>query len=426
MRASASFFLLCALLFFITPSCKQEIEKLQKEPLSDYFPLQTGKYIIYDLDSTVFTENGRNIEIHSYQEKNIVEEQFFDNLGNLSYKVVRSIRNAAGTNPWKPIGTYFITPSEKTIEVVDNHMRVVKLIAPVTEGNTWLGNRYLNSDPFEGRYNYQRVNFLDIWEFAYKNTNDVFIYKQQNLNNVLTVLQVDKKSSLDTLNVTGNKALIPLNSDAVWLRGNATDTIIVTAPKPSLGSGRLWVYNRTNAYASLNEIKIPPGFSLNFEFRNDKWYYPNPMYVVNNRVSVSRGAFLTYILGTATGDIRIDPSNIDTGLTKDLTIYNRSNFNAFINLNPALNIISIPPGTGRKYEFINKEWRFYANQNVLLTTDPYNSELPFGNTSFSVEKYAKGIGMVYQEFLLWEYEPNSAGTAFKEGFGIKRSMVEHN
>jgi hypothetical protein len=53
--------------------------------------------------------------------------------------------------------------------------------------------------------------------------------------------------------------------------------------------------------------------------------------------------------------------------------------------------------------------------------------------TFSVEKYAKKIGLVYREYELWEYQPNPSGNPpditydpFKTGFGVKMWMVDHN
>jgi len=46
----------------------------------------------------------------------------------------------------------------------------------------------------------------------------------------------------------------------------------------------------------------------------------------------------------------------------------------------------------------------------------------------SVERYSKGIGPVYREFELWEYQPNPGGSGgpYKTGFGITMWMVDHN
>ncbi len=52
----------------------------------------------------------------------------------------------------------------------------------------------------------------------------------------------------------------------------------------------------------------------------------------------------------------------------------------------------------------------------------------YGAKTFSLEKYAKGIGMVAREHTLWEYQPNPSGQGgpYKTGFGIKMWMIDHN
>jgi len=59
---------------------------------------------------------------------------------------------------------------------------------------------------------------------------------------------------------------------------------------------------------------------------------------------------------------------------------------------------------------------------------PVTNTTGYGSIDFMQDKYAKGIGLVYQEFIMWDYQPpngvNSSG--FKTGFGVKRSMIAHN
>ena len=98
------------LLLLATTGCKHEVERYVSEPLSDYLPLTIGKYIIYQLDSMVFTGFGRSEEVHHYQEKQQIAAQITDNLGRPTYRIDRSIRDSAGTEGWKAAGSLFITP----------------------------------------------------------------------------------------------------------------------------------------------------------------------------------------------------------------------------------------------------------------------------------------------------------------------------
>jgi hypothetical protein len=265
------------------------------------------------------------------------------------------------------------------------------------------------------------------WNYTYQSTSDAFTYKQQALTDVTTVSQVNERFGIDTVDVVANKAaLVRDSATAVWLRGTANDTVRITAVAPATGIRNLTIYNQTNAWATLNGIKIPPKFSLDFEYANNKWYYPNVLNVVNNKVTVPKGASLVYIFGTATDSIKVDVSQVDTLQTRKLTIYNKSNFKAFAQF-PSLNLYPIPTGYGRSYEILQKNWILLQNRDVLYDTDPFSSELRIGNTNYSLEKYAKGIGLVYQELILWEFQPNSGGVGgYKVGFGIRRSMIDHN
>ncbi len=127
---------------FLLFSCKEEFEDLKIESPSDYsFALQPGKYITYRLDSLVFTQQGRSEETHSYQERHLVESQITDNLNRPSFRIYRSIRDLAGTQPWRQSGSYFITPLSNAVEVIEDNLRTIKLISPIKEGTSWKGAR---------------------------------------------------------------------------------------------------------------------------------------------------------------------------------------------------------------------------------------------------------------------------------------------
>ena len=59
---------------------------------------------------------------------------------------------------------------------------------------------------------------------------------------------------------------------------------------------------------------------------------------------------------------------------------------------------------------------------------PITIPTAYAARSRSVEKYAKKIGLVYREYELWEYQPNTggAGGPYKTGFGITMWMIDHN
>lgn len=246
----------CALLLslFILSSCKKETEQIQLESLSDYMLSQAGKYITYRTDSTLFTNFGTLTTVHSYQEKHQVDGVITDNEGRTSYRVFRSLRDTAGTQPWKPSGTYYITPDTAAVDVIENNLRFVKLAFPLKQDNSWKGNRFLPNDPYGDAYEFSNDNNMFEWNYTYTSTGETLDLNGVAVNDVVTVQSADES-----------------------LNAPVTD-----------------------------------------------------------------------------------------------------------------------PAT---YGFIN----------------------------YSVEKYAKGIGLVYEELTMWEYQPNTGGNGgYKTGFGVKRTMLDHN
>jgi len=59
---------------------------------------------------------------------------------------------------------------------------------------------------------------------------------------------------------------------------------------------------------------------------------------------------------------------------------------------------------------------------------PVTIPTSYGAKSRSVDRYAKNIGLVYREFEMWEYQPNTGGSGgpYKNGFGITMWMIDHN
>jgi hypothetical protein len=428
-----SFTRLSILAVFLTTalfSCNEK-EEFTTEALEDYMPLTVGKYITYRVDSLVFTSFGRATEIHKYQVKHVIDAKITDNQGRTSYRVFTFIRDSVNATSWTPAqpwinsNTFYVTPLPDQVEVVENNLRFIKIHLPIRNNFAWNGNRFLPLDPYQpAGYSFNNDDAMQQWDYYYENLNDVFVYKQQPLPGVLNIVHIDERFAIDTVDVVNNKATIPLNSSATYVRGNATDTVIINANTPTPGNEKLIIYNRTNQYTSLNKIVIPPGLALNYQYSGGKWFYPNPLTVVNNAVSIPRYALVSYIFGTATDSIKIATNNIDTSQVKKITVYNKSNFDAY------LNNIKIPPGYGRIFELVQAtgKWTYYNNINTLLDKDPYTDELPPGSSNYSIEKYAKNVGLVYKQILMTEYQPNTGnpGGAYSIGFGVTMWMIDHN
>ena len=60
------------------------------------------------------------------------------------------------------------------------------------------------------------------------------------------------------------------------------------------------------------------------------------------------------------------------------------------------------------------------------TNIPVTNSGAYGFINYSTDTYAKGLGLIYQEIRMWEYQPPSTPRPGYRGFGIKRSIIDHN
>lgn len=160
---------------------------LETDAPEDYLQLQVGKYVIYRLDSMKFV-NLDTVKT-AYQVKDEIDGQVTDNLGRPTWRVVRSKRDLAGTQPWAISFTYWITPTRETVEVIEDNFRYMKLKLPVTEGFNWKGNTYISLYSSDPDWDYR---FLDDWDYTYENVGGSFSTLSGEVPNTITVNQRDE------------------------------------------------------------------------------------------------------------------------------------------------------------------------------------------------------------------------------------------
>lgn len=197
MRAKFFLIIFVTLVTSFLFSCKKS-EVFTSEPLSDYFPLTTGKYVTYQLDSTVFVNFNTESETHKYQEKLMIDLPVKDALGRSSYRVFRYLRDSAGSLPWAPAGSYFITPTGKTIEIIENNLRFVKLSMPIKQDFSWNANRFLPETPLRPLYSFTNDGDMKLeeWNSTYSNLGESLLFKGKVIDNVVTVDGIDESDNI--------------------------------------------------------------------------------------------------------------------------------------------------------------------------------------------------------------------------------------
>lgn len=146
MGMKKGLFILCALIAVIVVfSCKKKKEAEKPDLGEAYYPPTIGKYVIYDVDSTVydeFTFKGKNSK---YQIKEKITEEYTDSQGRPALKLIRYIKKfdsiiPYSAMPWTIKDVWQVNITNKNVEIVEENIRFVKLIFPVKESSTWDGN----------------------------------------------------------------------------------------------------------------------------------------------------------------------------------------------------------------------------------------------------------------------------------------------
>jgi len=154
------FFYLICLIFY---SCKpQNVPPGQIDLGYTYFPLDTGSYIIYDVQIINYKLNG-TIDTQYFQLKEVVAELFIDNENDLAFRLER-FKRCDSTDPWKnyPDSVWHAKITSNQAIKTENNTPFIKLIFPVENGIKWDGNSRNTIEKKEGdEYRIQDLGLPD-------------------------------------------------------------------------------------------------------------------------------------------------------------------------------------------------------------------------------------------------------------------------
>ena len=146
MNKSFKILLGIALLVTLFAACsKSTFEETNLEMGYEYFPLELGKYKIYQVDSVVYDTTGSGVTItnsSSYIQEEIVDT-LLDNSGRLNYKIERSWRRETG-DVWQLQDVWLTNRSDETAERIEENLRFIKMVFPLSVGKTWDGNIFID------------------------------------------------------------------------------------------------------------------------------------------------------------------------------------------------------------------------------------------------------------------------------------------
>jgi hypothetical protein len=197
MKITISQLLIGVLSIMLAVSCKKETETINFDIGYNYYPDDSGSYVIYKIDSVIYNNfDPNNLKrISSLYLKEIITEDFIDNLGRNAKKIERYTTDSLG-HPWKIDRVWYFIKNKTNVEQVEDNIRYIKLLFPMIESNIWKGNKYnlTNHFPFTD-LKFTTSNFD--WNYRVTGVNGNYTNGNIATDSVVTILQAADSSDVE-------------------------------------------------------------------------------------------------------------------------------------------------------------------------------------------------------------------------------------
>lgn len=182
-------FVICGFLSLLLFSCKNKKDSFIIDYQYDYAPLDSGHYVIYDVDSILYTYNQiQHNDTAHYQLMEMVGDTFYDNTNDLSYEL-NLYRRADDNSPWVYDRKWSVKRKANTFQKNEIDMRFVKLVFPPQQDEGWNGNVYIPiTDPYR---------IFENWEYHYTDVNVPYSVNNLNFDSTITVSEVDNTNAIE-------------------------------------------------------------------------------------------------------------------------------------------------------------------------------------------------------------------------------------
>ncbi|MFT5646622.1 MAG: hypothetical protein ACI976_001304 [Aureispira sp.] len=189
-----SFFLLLPILFF---ACERIVETLAPANF-DYYPIEVGKYKVYQIDSIVYDEYNCTIQTATYQIKEVTATETMDGEGAVTFIIKRYFRSTSA-DAWVLYNIWTEKIEDNQVQRVENNQRIIKMVSPMQEGRHWDGIVYIRRDTLVSIRGGSIDMFKDWDDFVCEDIEVGFIDTLSNIayTDVAKIIHVDKTNNIE-------------------------------------------------------------------------------------------------------------------------------------------------------------------------------------------------------------------------------------
>lgn len=187
MQIFSKLIILLIVVFLLLAGCGKD-ENFDPDFKYEYFPVDTGRYVTYRVDSIVYDDFTGTVDTFQYQLQERITSTFKDNEGRTNYRLERYFRQSDSAN-WRIGDVWFMLRTKERAEKIEENQRFIKLVFPPKEGVTWQGNRFLNIT--------DNIDYYEDWTYEITEVDEEATYNGLQFDSTLTVDQVDNENQIE-------------------------------------------------------------------------------------------------------------------------------------------------------------------------------------------------------------------------------------
>lgn len=193
-----TFLLLCLTVLLTACKDKTEIEEVMTDFGYDYFPLEIGKYRIYQVDSIVYDIGSGGLILKNTNQvfvRERITDTLQDNLGQTTYRIERSTRSDENES-WEIKDIWLALNTAEQAEQIEENLRFIKLIFPIKQGEIWDPTRFIDNTtiiPVAG----ESVEVFKSWSSEVISLKESGQIGSLDFEDVLTVLHADSENVIE-------------------------------------------------------------------------------------------------------------------------------------------------------------------------------------------------------------------------------------
>ncbi len=116
---------------------------------SGYYPLQVGNFWTYQMDQIDYLVLGNDTS--SFELRELISDSLVSSVGEVTYLISRQLWEV-DRQQWRTDSIWSIRKNSQSVVVTENGRSFVKLVFPVSIGETWNGNAFNNLGFVNFRY----------------------------------------------------------------------------------------------------------------------------------------------------------------------------------------------------------------------------------------------------------------------------------